>query len=222
MRGRTNQTFKARTILRFFIIFCISFSPVGRSFCQIIKDESERFDIIGIRPTLKHINLFYQHAVSPNTSVYIDAGYEFRYIKQYQRFTALQLGFLPSLASQGVLGEAGFIFHLDNTDLMLGCQYKFSHIRQGEDYYLTVSDGSFEDVYTRDDHKITVKLNWIFNPQQRVQYYLGCGVRVARAYHWNVGEPRNYSDRNTWTKQWIIPTVHLGIRIAALRKPHDF
>jgi hypothetical protein len=220
LSNRNIRNWKSILPVIFGILFYII--PAKPLSAQIAKDESERFDIIGIRPTLKHINLFYQHAIAPNTSVFVDAGYEFRYIKEYERITSLQLGFLPSLASQGVLAETGLILHLNNIDLMLSIQYKFSHIKQGSDYYITVSDGSFEDIYTRDDYKLTAKINWIFNPEDRVQFYLGFGVRGARAYHWQVGQPRNYSALYTWEKQWVVPTAHLGIRIIALRSSRSF
>ncbi|MDP4762357.1 MAG: hypothetical protein NWQ55_13155 [Salibacteraceae bacterium] len=188
-------------------------------FCnaQIERDGDTRYNIIGIKPTIKHINVFYQSALTQKVSAFVELGYEFRYMREYTRYTALHLGILPTMASQGPSIETGFIFHLKTVDFLLSSQYRFNRIEKGTDVYFGISDGGYEDTYTRDDHKLTIKANWILNPEDRFQFFIGCGVKGVKTYEWDVGR-REYIPNYNWIRYWALPTYHLGVRVAIAKK----
>jgi hypothetical protein len=201
------------------IISIIFWMPLSHySFSQIAREGKVQYNILGVKPTFKEINVFYQHNLLKKVSAFLEVGYEARYMKEYVRYSAFHLGVLPVLASSGFIAETGIIFHLKRTDFLISCQYKFNHIEKGEDVRWNLFDGVYENIYTRDDHKITLKTYWILNPEDRVQFYLGCGLRGVKSYQWEPELRRNYSANYTWQRYWAVPTLHVGIRIPVLKQ----
>lgn len=209
------MNFKSLLRIIFGIISFMILSHVSNA--QIERDGDSRYNILGIKPTIKHINVFYQSALSQQVSAFVEVGYEFRYMREYTRYTALHLGILPTLASQGPSIETGFIFHLKTVDFLLSSQYRFNRIEKGTDVYFGFFDGGFEDTYTRDDHKLSIKANWILNPEDSFQFFIGCGVTGVKTYEWNIGQ-RSYVSNYNWVRYWALPTFHLGVRVAIVKK----
>lgn len=195
----------------------ITLSPL-KSLGQIINDQRPYFSGFGIRPTIKHVNIFYQKHIGSNTSLLVESGFEFRYIQNYERFSSLQLGVYPVLASQGFMLETGVIKHLAKTDFLLSLQYKFNHIKEGTDVTWGISDGRLESTYFRDDHKATLKFIWQFYPLKRFQLYSGFGLRGVKSYSWPITYDRDYHSNFTDIKYWIAPTLHFGLRVFVFKK----